>query len=97
MWCLCFSQAIVICAIGKEKNDAHFRILESLCILKLKPSLNDMHSAFPLKIAVYKYLFYAQAILHRYVEIIFIIVPFVLIADDVKCFTKCPNKVYTTI
>ena len=38
--------------IGQEKNETYLRILESLCILKLKPSLNDMQSAFPLRITV---------------------------------------------
>ena len=38
--------------IGQEKNEISLRMLESLHILKLKPNLNEMQSAFPLKIAL---------------------------------------------
>ena len=38
--------------IGQEKNEISLRMLESLHILKLKPNLNEMQSAFPLKIAI---------------------------------------------
>ena len=37
--------------LGQEKRKIHLRILESLHILSLKPNLNEMQSAFPLKIA----------------------------------------------
>ena len=37
--------------LGQEKHETHLRILESLHILRLKPNLNEMQSAFPLKIA----------------------------------------------
>ena len=36
--------------IGHEKGEINLRILESLFILREKPSLNDMKSAFPLTI-----------------------------------------------
>ena len=37
--------------LGSEKNSVQLRMLESLFIKDLKPSLNDMNSAFPLVIA----------------------------------------------
>ena len=37
--------------LGHQKNDVHLRILESLYILRSKPTLNGMQSAFPLRIA----------------------------------------------
>ena len=37
--------------IGQEDNETHLRILESLHILRLKPNLNEMQSAFPLVVA----------------------------------------------
>ena len=37
--------------IGRENNETHLRMLESLYILRLKPNLNEMQSAFPLIIA----------------------------------------------
>ena len=36
--------------IAQEKNEMHLRILESLIIRNEKASLNEMNSAFPLKI-----------------------------------------------
>ena len=37
--------------LGQEKFETHLRILESLYILRLKPTLNETQSAHPLKIA----------------------------------------------
>ena len=37
--------------LGSAKDDVSLRMLETLFIRKLKPNLNDMNSAFPLKIA----------------------------------------------
>ena len=37
--------------IGRESNETHLRMLESLYILRLKPNLNEMQSASPLIIA----------------------------------------------
>ena len=36
--------------IGQEKSDVHLRMLESIHIHRLHPTLNDMNSAFPLNI-----------------------------------------------
>ena len=36
--------------LGHQKHDVDLRILESLYILKTKPNLNEMNSAFPLKL-----------------------------------------------
>ena len=37
--------------LAQEKNEVHLRIVESLIIHREKPALNEMHSAFPLKVA----------------------------------------------
>ena len=37
--------------LGQEKQEVYLRMLESLFILKHRPLLNEMQSAFPLKIA----------------------------------------------
>ena len=37
--------------LGHEKNEIHLKMLESLHIISSKPTLNEMQSAFPLKIA----------------------------------------------
>ena len=36
--------------LGHQKHDVDLRILESLYILKMKPYLNEINSAFPLKL-----------------------------------------------
>ena len=37
--------------LGQEKQEVYLRMLESLFILKHRPLLNEMQSAYPLKIA----------------------------------------------